>query len=95
MPRPNETKYSELRNSIEARRVLTPLATYIDGDHWLINGVSCLQVMVELDKTVLDVEGRWAIPTTPYSEEKGHDPPSRAHPERHDGVVADFPHFRS
>jgi len=32
--------------------------------------------MVELDKTVLDVEGRWAIPTTPYSEEKGHDPPS-------------------
>jgi hypothetical protein len=67
LPRPKQTEYSELKNSIEVRGVLTPLATYIDakGDHWLLGAVSRLQVMVELDKPVLDVERRWAIPTTP------------------------------
>ena len=76
LPRPSETEYNDLKHSIETRGVLTPLATYIDakGEHWLLDGVSRLQVLVELDKPILDAEGRWAIPTTPYSEEQGHDP---------------------
>jgi ParB-like chromosome segregation protein Spo0J len=76
LPRPNDNEYSELKNSIEARGVLTPLATYVDkkGEHWLLDGVSRLQVMVELDKPILDDAGRWAVPTTPYYEEQGADP---------------------
>lgn len=76
LPRPSDSEYSELKTSIEQRGVLTPLATYIDakGEHWLLDGVSRLQVLVELGHKILDDEGRWAVPTTPYYAEQGHDP---------------------
>jgi ParB-like chromosome segregation protein Spo0J len=76
LPRPSEREYADLKASIAERGILTPVATFIDGkgEHWLLDGVSRLQALVELDQPILDNEGRWAIPTTPYSAEHGHDP---------------------
>jgi ParB-like chromosome segregation protein Spo0J len=76
LPRPNDAEYADLKASIETRGMLTPVATWVDasGEHWLLDGVSRLQVLVELDRKILDEEGRWALPTTPYYEDQGHDP---------------------
>jgi hypothetical protein len=76
LPRPSDSEYADLKASIESRGMLTPVATFIDkkGEHWLLDGVSRLQVLVEMNQEILDNEGRWAVPTTPYYEEKGDDP---------------------
>jgi len=77
LPRPNAADYAELKESIKARGLLTPLATFIDsgGEHWLLDGVSRLQALVELGQKVLADDGRsWAVATIPYKEEEGADP---------------------
>jgi len=76
LPRPNPVDYAELKHSVEKHGLLTPLSTFVDksGEHWLLDGVSRLQVLVELDRPVLDADGRWAVPTLPYREDEGADP---------------------
>lgn len=77
LPRPTESDYQGLKASIEERGVLQPLATYIDnrGENWIIDGVSRLQIMLELNMEVVDQEtNEWSVPTNPYHEKNGDDP---------------------
>jgi ParB-like chromosome segregation protein Spo0J len=76
LPRPTESEYAELKTSIEQRGLLTPLTTFVDaqGEHWLLDGVSRLQALVELNHQILNEDNTWAVKTTPYYEEEGADP---------------------
>lgn len=76
LPRPSATEYADLKASVEQRGVINPLATFVDrqGDHWLLDGLSRLQIMVELGMPVIDEANEWAMPTTPFYEDKGDDP---------------------
>ena len=76
LPRPTPAEFADLKQSVEDHGLLSPLSTFIDkqGEHWLLDGVSRLQVMVELDRPVIDAENRWIVPTFPYYEEQGADP---------------------
>lgn len=76
LPRPTAIEYADLKLSVQERGVLQPLATFVDqkGDHWLLDGVSRLQIMVELGMPIINDDNQWAMPTTPFYEDKGDDP---------------------
>lgn len=76
LPRPSVIDYQTLKNDITANGILTPLTVFVDvkGEYWLLDGLSRLQILLELKQPVLDDHGRWAIPTTQYYEAKGDDP---------------------
>ena len=76
MPRLDAAQYAALKSSIARHGLLVPLGIFVDGrgEHWLLDGVSRLQALVELGLPTLDSEGRWAMLTTNYHAGLGIDP---------------------
>lgn len=75
LPRLTEAEYADLKASIEARGLLTPLVVWKDqnDEHHLLDGVSRLQILLELDQPVLE-DGEWLVPVRFFEEAEGIDP---------------------
>jgi hypothetical protein len=77
LPRPSAAEYEILKADVVKNGMRVPLTTWIDsnGEHYLLDGISRLQVLVETNQQILkDEDGSWLVPTTPYSAADGHDP---------------------